>query len=142
MADTADAADAAVVADFAGVDASAVVDSAVVATGNLLDLELRWPSGKYICHYRVPASTLVESIVEQLEAGNIPGVVAVADDVEVQRYELAHMGFIADDEDEEWSESFMTHDKPLDTWFNPGGGIITLVPVMEPRRLQVRHRLP
>ena len=69
----------------------------------------------------------MKTIVEQLEAGFIDGVVAIGDDAAVQRYELAHMGFDGDDDD--WNESFMPRDSPLEEWIRPGGAILTLVPL-------------
>ena len=92
-----------------------------------MDFDLQWPSEKYICSYRLPANTLVKTIVEQLEAGFIDGVAAIADDPAVQRYELAGMSFDATDDD--WDESFMARDSPLEDWILRGGAIITLVPL-------------
>ena len=93
----------------------------------VLDFDLRWPSTKYICSYRLPAKTLVKTIVEQLEAGFIDGVAAIGDDAAIDRYELAGMGFDATDDD--WKESFMARDSPLEEWIRPGGAILTLVPL-------------
>ena len=92
-----------------------------------MDFDLQWPSEKYICSYRLPANTLVKTIVEQLEAGFIDGVAAIADDAAVCRYELASMAFDATDDD--WAESFMARDSPLEDWILRGGAIITLVPL-------------
>ena len=94
---------------------------------NMLDFDLQWPSTKYLCSYRLPANTLVKTIVEQLEAGFIDGVAAIGDDAAVQRYELAGMSFDATDDD--WDESFMARDSPLEDWILRGGAIITLVPL-------------
>ena len=81
----------------------------------------------YICSYRLPAKTLVKTIVEQLEAGFIDGVAAIGDDAAIHRYELAGMGFDATDDD--WKESFIARDSPLEDWILPGGAYLTLVPL-------------
>ena len=97
------------------------------AEEDVMDFDLQWPSEKYICSYRLPANTLVKTIVEQLEAGCIDGVAAIGDDAAVQRYELAGMSFDATDDD--WKESFIARDSPLEDWILPGGAIFTLVPL-------------
>ena len=94
---------------------------------DIMEFDLQSPPEKHIWSYRVPANTFVRTIVEQLEAGFIDGVSAIADDAAVQRYELAGMSFDATDDD--WDESFMARDSPLEDWILRGGAIITLVPL-------------
>ena len=92
---------------------------------DVMDFDLQWPPS--ICSYRLPANTLVKTIVEQLEAGFIHGVPAIGDDAAFHRCELAGMSFDATDDD--WDESFMARDSPLEDWILRGGAIITLVPL-------------
>ena len=94
---------------------------------DMMEFDLRSTPEKHIRSYRVPANTFVRTIVEQLEAGFNDGSSAIADDAAVQRYELAGMSFDATDDD--WDESFMARDSPLEGWILRGRAIITLVPL-------------
>ena len=95
---------------------------------NMLDFDLPWPSTKYLCSYRLPANTMVKTIVEQLGAGCIDGVAAIGCDAAIHRYELAHMGFDASDAD--WKDSFIPRETTIEEFVRGGGAILTLVPLL------------
>ena len=95
---------------------------------NMLEFDLQWPTTKYLCSYRLPANTMVKTIVEQLEAGCIDGVAAIGSDAVIHRYELAHMGFDASDAD--WKDSFIPRETTIEEFIQGGGAILTLVPLL------------